>query len=523
MSLLEIQLSLPLLLIFGLILILVLIDAFTSRDSKANYILSIVGLVVVTIAACYDLFIYPNLYVIGKIDAISISTFFSKNMLRFGGYTAAFDALFAISGVLTLFLSRDYFKKTYSEHKEIYSILLCSIFGMMIISHANHLIVLFLGIEAMSIPFYVLTGYIRTRESSVEGALKYFFLGAFSTGFLLYGISMIYGSTGTFYYNEIHNIILNFSEYPMYLKLGLGLSSVGILFKVAAFPFHQWAPDVYHSAPTPFSGFLSTAGKAAAIVAFIGLFLTVAPYDTTNILVSDLNIGMQFLIAVIAAATMIIGNVTALAQKNIKRMLSYSSVGHAGYLLMGIVSNNPEGFSGMLYYSIAYMLTQIGAFAVLSVLEGAKEENLMLDDFSGLSKKQPVLALVMAMFMFSLAGIPPFAGFFGKYYLFKAAIGAGFTWLTIVAVLTSIISVFYYLSVIVKMYFTESMSNSNNIQYINNKSTDKDKEQKVYINNNNLAPAKLYLSKVTLLSTAIGILVFGIFSYLVINYSEMLF
>jgi len=204
-------------------------------------------------------------------------------------------------------------------------------------------------------------------------------------------------------------------------------------------------------------------------------------------------------------------------------MLSYSSVGHAGYLLMGIVSNNPEGFSGMLYYSIAYMLTQIGAFAVLSVLEGAKEENLMLDDFSGLSKKQPVLALVMAMFMFSLAGIPPFAGFFGKYYLFKAAIGAGFTWLTIVAVLTSIISVFYYLSVIVKMYFTESMSNSNNIQYINNKSTDKDKEQKVYINNNNLAPAKLYLSKVTLLSTAIGILVFGIFSYLVINYSEMLF
>jgi len=147
----------------------------------------------------------------------------------------------------------------------------------------------------------------------------------------------------------------------------------------------------------------------------------------------------------------------------------------------------------------------------------------MLDDFSGLSKKQPVLALVMAMFMFSLAGIPPFAGFFGKYYLFKAAIGAGFTWLTIVAVLTSIISVFYYLSVIVKMYFTESMSNSNNIQYINNKSTDKDKEQKVYINNNNLAPAKLYLSKVTLLSTAIGILVFGIFSYLVINYSEMLF
>ena len=491
MSLYEIQIALPLLCAFILILVLVIFDAFTSKNKNINLLISIGGLIFIGVAAGYSLYISPNLYIPEQnVD------FFSKNMFAFGGFTAIFDIIFVIGSILTLFLTKDYFYRTYNTYKELYTIIISSVFGMMCIAHSNNFIILFLGIETMSIPFYVLTGYTRDRGSSVEGALKYFFLGAFASAFLLYGISMIYGATGTLYYNEVQYYITNITTYPLYLKLGIGLLLVGILFKISAFPFHQWAPDVYQAAPTPLSGFLSTVGKAAAGVAFISIVRVILPHNSKD-LILNVNNNVQFMIAIIAAATMLIGNITALAQKNIKRMLAYSSIGHAGYLLMGIVANTVNGYSGILYYSLAYTLTQIGAFSILSVIEGKNETNLMIDDYSGISKKHPILAMAMAMFMFSLAGIPPFAGFFGKYFLFKSAIETGFTWLTIIAIITSIISVYYYLSIVIKMYF-------------------KDSNYDLIIENSKLSNLSIFIS-------AFGILFIGIFSYLFIDYIPQLF
>jgi NADH-quinone oxidoreductase subunit N len=245
---------------------------------------------------------------------------------------------------------------------------------------------------------------------------------------------------------------------PLFLKLGIGLLLVGFLFKVAVFPFHQWAPDVYQAAASPVSGLMSTAGKVAALSGLIGIVLAIMPTDTLQPSILYLNANIQLIVAIAAAATMLIGNITALSQKNIKRMLAYSSVGHAGYMLMGIISNTNEGISSIVFYSLAYIFTQIGAFIVVSILERKDESYQLLSDYAGLSKRYPFISACMAIFMFSLAGMPPFAGFFGKYFLFKAAIDAGFTWLTIIAVITSLISVYFYLSVIVQMYFKENES-----------------------------------------------------------------
>ncbi|MPN07955.1 NADH-quinone oxidoreductase subunit N [bioreactor metagenome] len=268
---------------------------------------------------------------------------------------------------------------------------------MMCISNSNNLVVLFLGIETMSITFYAITGFVRNREVAIEGALKYFLLGAFASAFLLYGLAMIYGATGSMYYNEITASILNLTTLPLYLKLGIGLTIVGLLFKIAAFPFHQWAPDVYQAAATPVTGFMSTAGKIAALAGFVGIALTVMPANTLQEPIILLNQNIKIIVAVIAALTMIVGNVTALSQKNIKRMLAYSSVGHAGYMLMGIVANNAEGITSIIYYSLAYTFTQIGAFIVISVIEKKNEANLDISDYAGLSKTYPYLAATMAM------------------------------------------------------------------------------------------------------------------------------
>jgi NADH-quinone oxidoreductase subunit N len=283
----------------------------------------------------------------------------------------------------------------------------------------------------------------------------------------------------------------------MYLKLGIGLTVIGLLFKVAAFPFHQWAPDVYQAAATPITGFMSTAGKVAALAGFIGIAYTVMPSDTLQDSILNLNYNIKLIIGIAAALTMFVGNITALRQKNIKRMLAYSSVGHAGYMLMGIVSDSYDGVSGIVYYSLAYTFTQIGAFTVIAILERKDETNLNLSDYAGLAKSHPFLAAMMAMFMFSLAGIPPFAGFFGKYFIFKAAIEAGFTWLTVVAVITSVIAVYFYLSVIVQMYF-------------------KDREDENY-----LVLEKFPKSRITITVAAIGIILFAL--YPLMDFASILF
>jgi NADH-quinone oxidoreductase subunit N len=450
----EIYLSLPIILIAGFGLLAVTFDAFI-KSKNVGYFISILGLLAAGIAAGFTLFEQPTLLTPSNPELL-----LSAGLIKFGGYTAFFDLIFCVAGLLTIFSSRPFFRREYEEYNEYYSILLFAVTGMMTISHANHMLTLFIGIEIMSICFYVMAGFIRTNKFSVEAALKYFLLGAFATGFLVYGMALVYGTTGSMSIPIITNAVQIGVSNPTILLIGIGLMIVGLSFKVAIFPFHQWAPDVYTGAPTVVTGFMSTAGKAAALIAFIIVGRAVMPsmeigdptkyFDTHNI---------QMILAILSAATMLVGNITALVQKNVKRMLAYSSVAHAGYLLMGIVANNQMGWSGIGFYAMSYMFMQIGAFAVVGVIERKNAKNLDLSDYSGLGQTSPMLAALMALFMLSLAGIPPMAGFLGKYYLFIAAVDSGFTWLTIVAVISSMISVYFYIGLIVYMYFKQPGEN----------------------------------------------------------------
>ncbi|MBM2816739.1 MAG: nuoN [Ignavibacteria bacterium] len=445
----ETILMLPLYLIGFFSLAAVGLDPLFSKNKKVIYYLSLIGLLEAAISAGYALYLHT------LTPAPNIEISYAKNMVSTGGMAYFFDILFCLSGILILLSSPRYFTREYKELSEFYSLILLSVSGMMIMAHSANLLVLFIGIEIMSLSFYILAGFIRIRIMSVEAALKYFLLGAFSTGFLVYGIAMIYGATGTLTLSVIQLSIQTNTINSLYLTIGIGLIIIGLSFKAAIFPFHQWAPDVYHGSPTVIAGFLSAAGKAAAMMAFIIIARAIFGGLSQNNFVKDLYVDVRLVLAVLSAATMLIGNITALVQKNIKRMLAYSSVAHAGYLLMGVVAANERGWSGILFYSTAYILMQIGAFIVISLSERNDEQNLKISEYRGFSKAHPYLAAIMSIFMFSLAGLPPFAGFFGKYYLFTAAVETGYVWLTIVAVISSLISMYFYIGLIIKMYFED--------------------------------------------------------------------
>ncbi|MBX3044011.1 MAG: NADH-quinone oxidoreductase subunit N [Candidatus Kapabacteria bacterium] len=450
----EVVYGMPLLLIMALSVVMLLVDAFTGKNKIIAYYFSIFSLLVV--AASAALTISPD------VDPGFIETPMSGTSMVFGGYAAFFDIIFCVAGILTIFASRPYLKREYGEYKEYYSLILFAITGMMLISHSNSLLMLFIGIELMSIVFYVLSGFIRTRVTAVESALKYFLLGSFASGFLLYGMALLYGATGTIVFPEILKSILSGSADMTFIRVGFALILIGLAFKAAAFPFHQWAPDVYHGAPTVSTAFMSTAGKAAALIAFIIVAKAIIPTDIAVSNITDVTIKLadftdtsRMIIAIIAALTMLIGNISAVVQKNVKRMLAYSSVAHAGYLMMGIVANNENGWSGIMFYATAYMFMQIGSFVIVGVIE-RNNERMNFEDYSGLRKNHPWLAALMAIFMFSLAGIPPFAGFPGKYMLFVGAVESGFTWLTIVAVVSTIISMYFYIGLVLNMYFKDN-------------------------------------------------------------------
>ncbi len=419
----------------------IILDALKRNSAQLIFGFSILSLCMAMAAAIGAMFLPYNV------------TAFS-GMVTGGGYGTYFDIIFCLGGLLTLLAARPFLQQSNTEHNEFYSITLFSVCGMMLIAHANNLLILFIGIEVMSVSFYILSGYLRTSHFSVEAALKYFLLGAFATGFLVYGMALIYGSAGSLDYNGIFMAIRGETgvRFPMLMLIGTGLLIIGLSFKSAIFPFHQWTPDVYQGAPTVVTAFMSTAGKAAAISAFVPVLMVLTP-EASNPVATKLGI----LLAVLSACTMLVGNISALVQKNIKRMLAYSSIAHAGYIMMGLAAGTARGFSGIIYYVSAYLFMQIGAFIVVSSLERGNEERYCnLNDYAGLGKKHPVLAALMAVFMFSLAGIPPFAGFFGKYYLFTAAIESGYTWLTIVGVISSAISAYFYIGLVVTMYFRES-------------------------------------------------------------------
>ncbi len=363
------------------------------------------------------------------------------------GYSTFFKIIFFINVILTILISIKYIAIERVNYGEYYSLILFSTIGMMIMASASDLITLYLGLELMALSTYVLAGFIRHNLKSTESALKYFLLGAFSSGFLLYGISIVYGLTGTTDLKAIATFITERGlSGNLSLLLAIAMLTVALGFKIAAAPFHMWAPDVYEGAPTSITAFMSVGPKAAGF-AVIGRVFMIAfaavKADWATILIP------------VSILTMAVGNIVALSQTNIKRMLAYSSIAHAGYALLGIITANSEGISSMMNYLFIYAFMNIGAFAVIIMLrsEGIKGEDL--SDYEGLSKTHPMAAALMLIFMFSLTGIPPTAGFIGKLYVFMAAINAGYTWLVIIAVIFSAISAYFYLRVVMYMYMRD--------------------------------------------------------------------
>jgi NADH-quinone oxidoreductase subunit N len=318
---------------------------------------------------------------------------------------------------------------------------------MLLMAAAGDLVTIFLGLETMSIAVYPLAGMMRRDARSSEAAMKYFLLGAFSTGFLLYGIALIYGATGTIRLEAIRAAVAAGAAHSAYLPLGMGLMLVGFCFKIAAVPFHMWTPDAYEGAPAPITGFMAVGVKVAAFSAFIRVFM---------IHLGPVSIRWTGVLWVIAVLTMTGGNVIAVVQNDIKRMLAYSAIAHAGYLIVGMAAAPTRAVGGaLLYYLLAYAFTNLGAFAVVVALARRSAPHEQISDYRGLARRYPGLAAAMTLFMLSLAGVPPLAGFVAKFYVFSAAIDAGLVWLVVIAVLNSAISAYYYVGVIVAMYMQE--------------------------------------------------------------------
>jgi NADH-quinone oxidoreductase subunit N len=389
---------------------------------------------------------------IAGVALVALSLFGPKgetfgSMFISDGYSTFFKFIFVANVILTILISIKYIAIERVNYGEYYALILFSTIGMMIMASAGDLIVLYLGLELMALSTYVLAGFIRHDIKSNEAALKYFLLGAFSSAFLLYGISIIYGLTGS---TDLRWIAAFINAHGLSGNLSLLLSVIFLIvafgFKIAAAPFHMWAPDVYEGAPTSITAFMSVGPKAAGF-AVLGRVLMVA-------FVSE-KVEWAAILVPLSILTMAVGNIVALSQTNIKRMLAYSSIAHAGYALLGIITANNEGLASMMNYLMIYAFMNIGAFGVIIMLrsEGFKGDSIY--DYQGLSKTHPLAAMLMLIFMFSLTGIPPTAGFIGKLYIFMSAIHAGYTWLVIIAVIFSAISAYFYLRIIMYMYMRE--------------------------------------------------------------------
>jgi NADH-quinone oxidoreductase subunit N len=421
---------LPVLIVLGTAALVLLLDLLPPRDTKAHLggvaLAGVLGALLATV-------------VHWGTDARAF-----RDMVRLDDYALFFDVVICYATALVVMLSMDYLGRTGDESGEYYGLVLFSTAGMMLMASAGDLIVVFLSLELMSLSLYVLAGLFKTRLTSGEASMKYFLLGAFATAFLLYGIALIYGATGSTNLDRIAAASAKGSD-PL-LLVGLALLLVGFGFKISSVPFHMWAPDVYEGAPTSITALIATGSKAAAFAALIRV-LVVALRGAED--------HWSALLWGIAALTMTVGNVVALAQSNLKRMLAYSSIAHVGYMLMGLVAGGAPGAGAILFYLLAYTFTTIGAFGALSLCARAGEEAVDVGDYAGLARRHPVLAATLALFLLSLVGIPPLAGFVAKFYLFGSAVRAGYVWLTVIGVLNSAIAAYYYLRVIVYMYMRE--------------------------------------------------------------------
>lgn len=349
-----------------------------------------------------------------------------------------FKQVFLLATLLTILFSFDYVEKFTESSGEFYALLLFALLGMMIMASAHDLLTVFIGLEIMAVVFYVLVGFDMAKIKSSEAGIKYLILGSASSAVLLYGISWIYGFTGSLLFKEI---AANMAASPAVL-MGLGLITVGFCFKLSIVPFHMWAPDVYEGAPTPITALLAMGSKAAAFAVLMRVFL---------VAFAGLKLYWAPVLSVLAALSMIVGIVVAIWQTGIKRMLAYSSVAQAGYILSGLLAANAAGVKGMLFYIVLYMIATVGAFAVVVAVEEHSGSDA-IEAFSGLSHKSPLLALTMTISLISMAGIPPLAGFAGKLYLFMAIAGQGYLWLVILGFVMSMISVYYYILVVKAMY-----------------------------------------------------------------------
>ncbi len=367
-----------------------------------------------------------------------------SGMFVVDGYSNFFKWVFLVSAALTVLVSGRYLESRQENHGEYYALLTSATLGMMVMASAADLISLYVGLELMALSTYVLAGFLRNRTRSNESALKYFLMGSFSSGLLLYAISLMYGFTGKTSLTAIAAAVSDgdLAGNPL-VMVALLMFVAAFGFKIAAAPFHMWAPDVYEGAPTPVTAFMSVGPKAAGFAVLARVF-TVA--------LEPLQTEWTQLLSVVAVFTMAVGNVIALSQTNIKRMLAYSSIAHAGYALLGVIAGTAEGLSSVMNYMMIYAFMNIGAFSVLILLDRQGTDVEQLEDLKGLSKTKPVLAFLMLIFMFSLTGIPPTAGFIGKFYVFVAALKAGHTGLVIWAVVFSAISAYYYLRVVKLMY-----------------------------------------------------------------------
>ncbi len=437
----NLKVILPLVVLVAWACILLLVDLFIPKGRKGwTALLAAVGLV-----AALGLTIAQNGTLSGAFNG----------MVMVDGFSVFLNILFLGSGLAAIALAYDYLKRREIERGEYYILLMFSISGMLLMAQAADLIVIFLALELLSIPLYVLTGFARPQLDSEESALKYFLLGSFAGGFFVFGVALVFGATGTTSLVGIASMIANGSYNLTLLLFGGVLMLIGLGFKVAAVPFHMWTPDVYQGAPSAVTAFMSVGAKAAGFAALLRIF-----FATISITAADLT--MVFWI--LSALTMFLGNLVAISQTNIKRMLAYSSIAHAGYILMAMVTFGDtimaqNAVSSALFYLLTYAVTSLGAWAVVIALEkasGAEDsDGLQIQDYAGLGKKNPALAITMVVFMLSFTGVPPTLGFMGKFYLFKSVIEGGYLGLALIGVLTSLISAYFYLRIIVMMYFKE--------------------------------------------------------------------
>jgi NADH-quinone oxidoreductase subunit N len=417
--------------------VLLLVDLFLPKDRKSwTAILASIGMLV---AMGFS------------IAQTGVDTEAFGGMLSIDGFSQFLTILVLGSGLVAVMLSYDYLTRMGIQRGEYYVLLMFSISGMMLMAMAADLIVIFLALELLSIPLYVLAGFARPRTDSEEAAIKYFLLGAFASGFVVYGVAIVFGATGYTGLTDILQTIQSGSVDLTLLAIGAALILVGLGFKVAAVPFHMWTPDVYQGAPSSVTAFMAVGAKIGGFAALMRIFVT-----SLGVLAMDFTAVLWGL----AALTMILGNVVAIAQKNIKRMLAYSSIAQAGYILMGLVPYGQkevigDAIAAALLYLIAYAFMSFAAWAVVITLEKAEGKGLEISDYAGLGRKYPVLAAIMTVSMLSFTGIPPTLGFIGKFYLFRSVVDGGFVWLAILGVLTSLVSAYYYLRVVIYMYMQE--------------------------------------------------------------------